>query len=426
MNTRDCRHDGSHRILLNPVGAVIAGLVLLGLASPGAAQVMSQDYAQWRGPNRDGSAALFSAPSTWPETLTLKWKVDVGPGYATPIVIGPRVYSFSRQNGEEVMMALDAATGKSIWRTAYAAPYKMNPATMRHGEGPKSTPLHSGGKLFTLGITGIVSAFDASSGKLLWQKPAPPVEPLFGTAMSPAAEGDLVIFHVGGHDQGALTAFDVATGAVKWAWSGDGPGYGSPMIVTIGGTRQVITGTQAKIVGLELATGKLLWEHPFVARSTTNSFTPIIHNNTVIVSAHDAGVAALRPVKRNDQWSVEAVWDTTDVEMKLSNPVVVGDTLYGLSHKNSGQLFGLDPNTGEVLWRGKEREALHSSIVKTGDLLFFLNDDAKLTVAKGSRTGLEPLRTYTVAESATWAQPTLSGNRIFVKDVSNLALWTVN
>jgi outer membrane protein assembly factor BamB len=413
--------EGFMRMRTGLMAALLATSVL-----PAAAQVAPQDYPQWRGQNRDGAASAFTAPKTWPEALTLKWKVDVGAGYATPILVGDRLFTMTRQNGSEVMMALDAGSGKTLWRTEYAAPYKMNPATKYHGEGPKSTPLFHNGKLFSLGITGIVSAFDAATGKLLWQKPAPPVEPLFGTAMSPVADRDLVIFHVGGHNKGAVTAFDVNNGTVKWEWAGDGPGYGSPMIATIAGTRQLITITQKMVVGLDVSNGRLLWERPLVARADTNSFTPIISGDIVIVSAHDTGVRAFRPVKQGDAWSTETAWEVSDVEMKLSNPVVVGDTLYGLSQKNSGQLFALDPRSGKVLWVGKQREAAHTSFVKSGDLLFLLHDDGRLVVAKSSRTAFEPLKTYTVADSATWAQPTLSRNRIFVKDVSSLALWTVD
>ena len=424
MDMRHTRRGSTLRTAL-AMAVVVVGITA-GFAVPAAAQLTPQDYPQWRGSSRDGSASAFATPKTWPDALTLKWKVDVGAGYATPIVVGNRLYTLTRQNGDEVMMALDAGTGKTVWQTPYAAPYKMNPATRSHGDGPKSTPLYYDGKLYTMGISGIVSAFDASTGKLMWQKPAPSADPIFGTGMSPVADRGLVIFHVGGHNQGALTAFDANTGAVKWAWAGDGPGYGSPVVVDLDGTRQVITITQKKVIGVDAATGQLLWERPFVARADTNSFTPIIYDGTIIVSAHDAGVSAFRPMKRNNQWGFDMVWENAEVEMKLSNPVVVGDTLYGFSQKNSGQYFALDVKTGKVLWLGKTREATHASLVKAGDLIFLLNDDAQLTVAKGSRTGFEPVHKYTVAESATWAQPTLSRNRIFVKDLTTLALWTVD
>ena len=104
---------------------------------------------------------------------------------------------FTRQGANEVMQALDAATGKAIWQTRYAAPVTMNPAAKAHGPGPKSTPTFANGRLYTLGMGGIVTAFDAASGKQLWQKPAGPTLPLYGTAMSPLVDRGLVIVHVG-------------------------------------------------------------------------------------------------------------------------------------------------------------------------------------------------------------------------------------
>ena len=114
------------------------------------------------------------APAPGPSSLTLKWKVEVGIGYAAPITVGDRVYAFSRQGEDEVMRALDAATGKTIWETKYNATYKPNPAATRtHGTGPKSTPTFADGRLYTLGMSGLVTAFDAATGKQLWQKPRP-------------------------------------------------------------------------------------------------------------------------------------------------------------------------------------------------------------------------------------------------------------
>jgi outer membrane protein assembly factor BamB len=112
--------------------------------------------------------------------------------------------------------------------------------------------------------------------------------------------------------------------------------------------------------------------------------------------------------------------------MFMSNPVLVGDTLYGLSQRASGQFFALDAKTGKVLWLGPARQATNTALVKSNDLIFLLNDDAELIVAKSNPAGLETFRRYTVADSPTWAQPVISGSRVFVKDLTNLALWTLN
>jgi outer membrane protein assembly factor BamB len=325
------------------------------------------------------------------------------------------------------MSALDAATGKEVWSTSYPAAFTPMKAAARHGSGPKSTPVYFKGRLYSIGMTGIVTAFDAASGKQLWQKPGSTVVPQYTThAFSPIVEGAMVIFHIGGHDQGALTAFDLATGDVKWSWNGDGPAYASPIVVSLGGTRQVVTMTQKNIVGVSAATGELLWQRPFVSKFQDNSITPTLYGQTIIVSGTEMGVTAFTVANRTNKWVTDDVWKNEDVALSLSNGVLVGDTLYGMSHRASGQLFALDAKSGKTLWKGDPRLATNVAMVKSGDLLFVLKDDAELMVARANPAAFEPLKRYKVAESATWAQPTLSGNRIFVKDVSTLALWTVN
>src|ERR1044071_8132425 len=195
--------------------ALITIIVAAGFTSVGHGQNAGSDWPQWRGPSRDGTLTGFAEPRAWPDQLTQKWKVEVGTGYATPIVVGNRVYTFSRQGDKEVMRALDADTGKILWETNYDAPFTMNPATARHGPGPKSTPTYADGRLFTLGMSGIITAFDAATGKIVWQKPGGPTEPMYHTAQSALVDRGVVIMHVGGDKEGALTAFDPATGDRK-------------------------------------------------------------------------------------------------------------------------------------------------------------------------------------------------------------------
>lgn len=400
-------------------------IAVCGLA-PAIAQRANTDWPQWRGANRDG-AAVFAAPSAWPEALSKKWQVEVGIGYAAPITVGDRVYAFSRQNEDEVMRALDAATGKTIWETKYAASFKPNPAATRtHGTGPKSTPTFADGRLYSLGMTGLVTAFDAASGKQLWQSPPMKTEPLYHTGMSPIVDRGLVIAHVGGHNDGALTAFDARTGAAKWAWTGDGPAYGSPIVVELGGVRQVITMTQDNLVGVSVADGALLWKRPYTVRATRNAVTPIVHNQIVIVSGLGMPVSGFRVINRAGQWSTEDVWVNNDTTMDMSTGVVIGTSLYGFSPRNSGQFFALDANTGQTLWLSEPRQAENAAIVRAGDLWFALDTLAELKVVRANPKQLAVVKRYTVATSSTWAQPVLSGQRVFIKDLSTVSLWTLN
>jgi outer membrane protein assembly factor BamB len=406
----------------------LVGIFLLaGLSGVVGAQNAGPDWPQWRGPNRDGTLTSFTEPKSWPDTLTQRWKIQIGTGYATPLVVGNRVYAFSRQNENEVLRAIEPASGKVIWESTYAAPFTMNSSTARHGPGPKSTPAFANGRIFTMGMSGIVTAFDAATGKQLWQKPKPAVEQTFHTAQSPIVDRGLMIIHVGGNNQGALTAFDPATGAEKWSWKGDGPGYGSPIIIDVDGTHQVITFSQKNLVGVDAATGELLWSTPFEARSTTNSITPLLYDGrTLIVSGQGKPLTAYTIAKRNNQWVVDLAWENPQLQMSFSNPVLVGDAVFSMSPLNSGQFFWADAKSGKTLWTSPPRQAGNAAIVRAGNLLFVLKDDAQLMVARSTPGGFEPLKTYTVAASATWPAPAISGNRIFVRDIETLALWTLN
>jgi outer membrane protein assembly factor BamB len=416
------RHTTMKRICAAALGTI----AVVGWTLVVSGQNASPDWPQWRGPNRDGSIASFPEPNAWPERLTQKWKIEIGTGYATPIVVGNRVYAFSRQSDNEVVRAIDAASGKVVWESSYAAPFTINPAAARHGPGPKSTPAYADGRLFTMGMSGIVTAFDAASGKPLWHTEVPPVAQTYHTAQSPIVDRGVMIVHVGGNNQGALTAFDPATGAIKWRWTGDGPSYGSPVIASLGGTRQLITFSQKSLVGVDVSNGQLLWSVPFEARATTNAITPLVYGEqTVIVSGQGKPLTAYTVTKRDGKWTADVAWENDRVQLAFSNPVLVGEALFSLSAMNSGQFFWADAKTGQTLWTSAPRQAGNAAIVRAGDLLFVLKEDAQLMVARSKPGGFEPFKTYAVADSETWSAPAISGNRIFIRDNSTLALWTV-
>jgi outer membrane protein assembly factor BamB len=417
----------SRRLFKSIVLIGMTGLSCAALGSAIRAQGGTTDWPQWRGPNRDGALAAFSAPASWPQQLTQRWKVEVGTGYANPLVVGNRLYLFSRQGEEEVMSAINPENGSVIWRTGYPVSFTPNKAAARHGQGPKSTPAFSNGRLYSIGMTGVVTAFDAESGKQIWQKPGSEPVPLYTShAFSPLIDRGLVIFHVGGHDQGALTAFDTATGDVRWSWNGDGPGYGSPIVAELGGTRQIVTVTQRKIVAVDAANGTLLWERPFTSPNTNNSITPILHGQTIIVSGNGDPTMAFTVRRQGNQWVTENVWQNADVQFRMAQGVVVRDALFSLSFRNMGQYFSVDAKTGKTLWTSEPRQAGNAAIVQAGDHVFSLEDDGELVVFRASPAAFEEIRRYKVADSETWAQPAISGNRVFVKDVSTLALWTLN
>jgi outer membrane protein assembly factor BamB len=402
--------------------ALASALLPIALAAPLAAQ----DWPQWRGPTRDGVVAAPSVPATWPERLTRRWSVEVGAGYAAPVLVGDRLYVFARQGDDEVMRALDARTGSEIWSTAYPAPFSFQAAAEPHGPGPKATPTYADGRLFTLGLGGVVSAFDATTGDRLWHVPEPETAPLYGTAASPVVEGNLVIVNVGGQDDGALTAYDVATGGVRWSWDGDGPSYASPRVVEIGGVRQVVTLSQDHVIGVSVATGDLLWQRPFTTNFTQNIIDPVVVGDLVVVSGYQEPMSAFRVARGAGGWTTTDVWENADASLYMTNGVLVDGALFALSQRNSGQFVLIEVETGATRWTGEGRQAENAAILRAGNVLLVLEEDAELVVGRVGGGGFEELRRYAVADAATWAQPAVSGNRLFVKDVARVTLWTLN
>jgi outer membrane protein assembly factor BamB len=405
----------AHRLLSAPL--TICAVLSLAIVT------QAQDWPQWRGPNRDGNVA--NSTVAWPKDLQEEWKVTVGIGHASPVVVGKKIYVFARQGEEETLLCLDSATGKELWRSSQPIAFKMHEAALAHGKGPKSTPVVSDGKVFTLGISGVLSCHDASTGKLKWRhefsKQYPTTSPLYGTAMSPVVDNKVVIAHVGGQDKGALTAFDTETGAVKWSNDMDGPAYSSPIIVTLAGVRQLVTFMQKDFVGVDAATGKLLWKIPQKSEYDENSVTTIAYKDLLIYSKEEKGLTAIRLVSQGEQIVPQEVWSSKENMMFFSSPVLQGDTLFGFSVLKKGQFFAINADTGKTLWQSPGRMGENAAILNLGGKsLLLLTNEAKLIVLPASAKEYAPAAEYTVANSPTWAHPVVIRDRILIKDETTL------
>jgi len=402
------------------LGFAAAGLAAWSLA--GAAD----EWPQWRGPARDGRIGTLAERAAWPEALAPGWKLKVGIGHASPVVSGGRVFEFSREGEAEVVRALELGSGRELWKQSYPVAYEMNPAAAGHGKGPKATPVVAEGRVFTLGISEVLSAWDAASGRLLWRRTFDSAHrataPSYGTAASPVVDGERVIAFVGGDGDGELAAFDVRTGAPVWAWKGDGPGYASPVVATWEGVRQVVTQSQNALVAVAADSGALLWKAELKTPYEQNAVTPIVSDGLVVYTGLDAPLRAVRPVKHGAAFAIETVWTNTEVGGYLSTPVVDGGRIFGLSHKKKGQWFCVDLATGKTLWLTDGRQAESAAILAGAGVLFALDTEGSLTVAKADPAGWRPLRKWSVAASATWAHPVVLSDGILVKDVDTLAL----
>ena len=344
--------------------------------------VFAQDWPQWRGENRDGKVSGFTAPQEWPKELTQKWRTTVGLGDSTPALVGDKLYVFARQGDEEVTLCLDAASGKELWRDKYKAQAVTGPPS-RH-PGPRSSPAVADGKVATIGVGGVLSCVDAATGKLGWRKdPFPKIVPQFFTAMSPIIVDGMVIAHLGGKGNGAVISYDLNTGDEKWRWTDEGPEYASPALLTVEGTKQIVTLTEKSVVGIGLADGKLLWQLPFVPeRRAYNAATPIVDGQTVIFTGAARGIKAVKIEKQAEGFVAKELWSNPEIAPQFNTPVLKDGLLFGLS--NRGNLFCVNSQTGQTAWidpTSRDRGGF-TSIVDTGSVVMALPSNSELIVLK--------------------------------------------
>jgi len=399
------------------VCAVVLGGLLLGGA------VFAQDWPQWRGVNRDGKVTGFTAPQAWPKTLEQQWKVKVGAGDASPVLVGEKLYVFACQDDQEMIYCLSAKDGAALWVDKYPAPPVTGPAS-RHA-GPRGTPAVAEGKVVTLGSTGIVSCIDAATGQVLWTKDEFPKQyPMFFTAMSPLIVDGLAIVQLGGKDQGGIIAYELATGNVKWRWLEEGPEYASPALMTVDGVKQLVTLTNKRVVGVSVADGKLLWSLPFVPEMRAyNAATPIIDGPTVIISGARRGTRAIYIERKGEVFLPREVWSNPDTAVQYNTPVLKDGLLYGLTDR--GNLFCLNAKTGKTAWTDTAQtdRGGFCTLLDVGAALLALPGSGELIVFTPTDKAYTELARIKVADTPTYASPVIAGNRIFVKDQDSVTLW---
>ncbi len=407
---------------------------------------LTQDWPQWRGVNRDAKATGFTAPKTWPKELTPKWKAAVGQADATPALVGDKLYVFARQGDEEITRCLDAATGKEVWADKYAAAGATGPSSGHAG--PRSSPTVADGKVVTLGVRGTLSCLDAASGKVLWRKDDfSGAWPKFFTASSPIVVGGLCLAQLGGAGNGAVVAYDLATGGQKWKWTGDAPAYASLALMTVDGTKLIVAETEKSIVALNIADGKLAWETPFAAQGMSyNAATPIVDGQTLIYCGQGRGAKAVKIEKQGDGFAAKELWSNPDNSVQFNTPVLKNGMLVGMSQR--GDFFCLNAQDGKTAWtapstppaagaeaaeggggrggRGGRGRGGYGTVVDAGSVLLALTPASELIAFQPSDKAYTELARIKVADTATYAYPIVSGKRIFVQDQDSVILWTID
>jgi outer membrane protein assembly factor BamB len=399
----------------------IAGLAVIASASIASAQ----DWGQWRGPARDGVIPAAVVPKQWPATVKRGWSVEIGEGYSSPVAANGRAFVHSRRDPDELVTAIDLATGKVVWQRQYTSEFKKNQYATQMAKGPNSTPLVVGSRLFTLGVTGILTAWNVADGTVAWRNDyssSIDTSKLFcGTAMSPMLEGGALIVHVGSDVHGGrILALDPVTGKERWSSKGLGPGYASPLAVTIEGVRQIITMTNGSIIGIDASNGVSLWSIPFPDDWHENIVTPIWTGRALIVSGTRQGTHAYALARSAGTWQPKQIWKNADVTMYTVSPVFADGMIYGMSNKRRGHFVALDVENGSVKWATQGRDGNHASILQTKEHLLFLTDGGVLIVARRSPEGFKEEKRYELGTSATWSLPVLLPDGMLVREADRV------
>jgi outer membrane protein assembly factor BamB len=409
-----------------PFLATLLSLVLTGALQAG-------DWPQWRGPGRDGRAPDAQLPTTWPaDPPKPLWKVAVGEGYSSPVIADGRLFIMGRVGDEkEVCYGFDASNGNLLWKHDYDAPYK--PPDLTAGRGPKSTPLVDGDRVYMLGLGGMFHCFEARTGRIVWKRDFAKeywgVEkdkdgddawwPACGAACSALVDGTHLVMPVGGKKAGAFTAFDKKTGDILWTSLPDRSSYGSPLLVPLAGSRQLVGFTGLRMVGLDPAGGQLLWEYPFPCKFEQTVLTPVIWKDLVVFGGEAKPTVALRIEKKGQQVTQTVAWTSKDLRAYLTSPVAFKDHLVGLSHFRK-QLVCLDLAGGKTKWT-EDDFGDYASLVVAGEQLLVLNGDGELHVLEANPDKFVRRARWQVSdEGPTWSHLAVVGNRLYIKDKQHL------
>ena len=377
------------------------------------------DWLQFGGPTRDFVSPSKGLAASWPAIGPRQlWSRPLGAGHSAILVNGNTLYTTYSEGQQEIVIALSADTGKTIWEHKYdAPPIGLN---LEYGAGPHSTPLLVGDMLYTIGATGKLLALDKKTGKVAWShdmwKEYGGTKMDRGYSASPVAYKNTIILPLGGNGQ-TLIAFNQKDGSVAWKNQTLDMSPSSPMIINVNGQDQLIAFLGKVVAGIDPNNGNLLWSHPHVTEWGLNISMPVWGSDNLlfISSAYSGGSRVLKLTQKDGKTTVEELWFHRRMRLHHGTAIRIGDYVYGSSGDFGPAFFAaVNVKTGEIAYQN--RAFPKSNLVFADGKLIILDEDGNLALANATPTELKVISKASVLKNLAWTVPTLVGTKLYLRD----------
>jgi outer membrane protein assembly factor BamB len=380
---------------------------------------------QYWGNQRDGVVPGEKLARDWSQDPPrLVWRQPVGGGYASFVVVGPTVVTIEQRRDKEAVVAYDADTGRERWMYDYPALFSETLG----GDGPRATPTFHQGKLYALGATGVLACLDFAGGKPLWSRNILTDNQCgnldWGMSGSPLVYDDVVLVNPGNQKgteaSRSIVAYNLADGKRRWGGGKAKAGYASPIIVTLGGLRQLLVFDAVGLAGHDAADVRELWRVPWKSDWDINASQPIVLADDRVLITSASGAALVQVAQALGQWTASDVWRNRNMKCGYSSPIAYDGHLYGL---DENMLACVELATGKRLWKDRAGQYGHGQMLLRNDLLVILGEAGELALVEATPKRFNELGRIQAIDGKTWNVPTLVGNRIFVRNHLEMAAY---
>ena len=390
------------------------------------ARVAPGSWPDFRGPNRDGRYTATPIRTTWPrEGLRPLWKQPVGAGYASFVVADGRAFTIEQRRNQEVVAAYSMQTGRELWTNGWNASFEESMG----GDGPRATPTYHDGRVYALGAEGELRVLDAAKGTLVWRRNILSDNGAgnlsWGMSAAPLIIDDTVVVLPGGTRGSSVVAYNKANGDPVWKSLNDEASYTSPMLVTLGGVRQLLVVTATRVVGLTPDKGTLLWDYPWSTFNGINVAQPILftHNgrDRIFMSAsYGHGAAVFELTGAGDRFQAKTIWENERMKNKFTSSVLHKGHIYGL---DESILASVNVETGELNWKGGRYG--YGQLVIAGDHLVVLTEDGDVVLVNASPARHEEVARFSAIEGKTWNHPVIADGTLLVRNIQEMAAFDI-